>query len=311
MGNDASPNGVVEIPGTMGEVAQAKFRENWGSMHGGPDRKGNIGILSGGARWVQTSFSPEDAQLILSRGFSIAEIARLFNLPQHMLGLLDHATFSNIEDQNIMFYQLSLLPWLSQIEQELSRKLFSLTDRQTFNVRHDPRTLLRGNMQARADYQTKMFQIGGATVNQVLAEDGQQSIGPAGDEHYINANNLVSVEQLYQQQQNAAQARPDRSGPGARPRARPADPAARAGPGDPRRGRAAGRGGRPGATNAGRRVAGAETGGSQARFPGLAAFVLRRPPEAGCRGCDTGPACSGRDNRGGSGPRCLCRDAGY
>jgi len=147
-GNSAVPNGYLKYPGTLKQDTKDRLRDNWNKEHQGADRSNKIAVFDAGLEWVATSFSPEDAQLILSRGFSIAEIARLFNLPQHMLGQMEHSTFGNIEEQNIQFYQLSLMPWLVNIEQELNLKLFSAAERKQFFVRHDINSLLRGNIAA-------------------------------------------------------------------------------------------------------------------------------------------------------------------
>jgi HK97 family phage portal protein len=100
-GNSAQAGGHLEVAGRMDTKQQSELRDNWNRIHQGPASAGNLGILQGGAKWVQTNFSPQDAQMILGAEFSVAEIARFFNLPQHKLGLLEHATFSNIEYQNI------------------------------------------------------------------------------------------------------------------------------------------------------------------------------------------------------------------
>ena len=61
-GNNATPNGHYEIAGTLRGEARKEFRREVALMHGGPSKAGKFGILDGGAKWVQTSFSPSDAQ---------------------------------------------------------------------------------------------------------------------------------------------------------------------------------------------------------------------------------------------------------
>lgn len=196
-GNGAEPNGVIEMPGDPKQEVVSRFRDNWNRAHQGPDRAGNIGILFGGMKWVQTAFSPEDAQLLLCRNFSVAEVARLFNLPQHMLGNLDKATFANIEEQNIQFYQLSLMPELEEMEAELDAKLFAPSERSRFFVHHDLGGLLRGNLAARTARDVAMFGVGARTINQLLIADGLNPIADAAfDKHWISVNNLAAVEDL-------------------------------------------------------------------------------------------------------------------
>ncbi|MBE7197468.1 MAG: phage portal protein, partial [Parafilimonas terrae] len=196
-GNNATPNGHYEIPGALAKEAKDEFRRQVNLMHGGPSRSGKFGILDGGAKWVQTSFSPSDAQLILGRQFSIAEVARIFNLPQHLLGQLDKATFSNIEEQNIQFYQISLMPWLVSIEQEFTRKLLPRSEWSTYAAWFDPATLLRGNLQARTSHAVQMNRIGVASINDVAEEFGYERVGsPGADKHWVSTNNLTAIEDM-------------------------------------------------------------------------------------------------------------------
>lgn len=196
-GNGAQPLGHLEIPDKLTSKQKQEQRNAWNRLHQGAASAGKVGILDGGMRWVQTSFSPEDAQLILGRGFSIAEVARIFNIPQHMLGLLEHATFSNIEQQVIQFYQFSLMPWLTSIEQELNVKLFGPIERARYFVRHDAATLLRGDTAAQTAHNREMFAMGAKSVNEVRLQFGLNPIDdPNADKHFIPVNNLAALEDL-------------------------------------------------------------------------------------------------------------------
>lgn len=198
-GNSATPQGLVEFPGDPKQEAVSRFRDEWNRRHQGAQRAGTVGILFGGMKWVQTAFSPEDAQLLLSRNFSVAEVARLFNLPQHMLGNLDKATFGNIEEQNIQFYQLSLMPEIAEMEAELDLKLLEPGERRRFSVRTDVAGLLRGNLAAQTARDVSDFNNGFKSINEVLLRRGDNPIDhPNADKHFLPVNNLAALEDLGQ-----------------------------------------------------------------------------------------------------------------
>ena len=50
-------------------------------------------------------------------------MARLFRMPPHKIGLLENATFSNIEHQAIEFVTDTIRPWLIRNEQAMYRIL--------------------------------------------------------------------------------------------------------------------------------------------------------------------------------------------
>jgi HK97 family phage portal protein len=197
MGNSAQPGGYLKVSNKLKEVDKNRLRTDFEGMHQGAENAGTIGILDGGMEWVQTAFSPADAELLLSRAFSVAEIARLFNIPQHMIGLLEHATFSNIEHQLLEFYTFTLLPWITNLEQQLDVKVFSRMQRVKYFIFHEFSSLLRADTATMIAQDTADFKIGVASENDILRRRGKNPIdNPNADKHYIEANNMVAIEDM-------------------------------------------------------------------------------------------------------------------
>jgi HK97 family phage portal protein len=80
-------------------------------------------VLEDGMTWKATSYSVGDSQLVDLHKQSKEEIAALYHIPAPMVGILEHATFSNIREQHKMLYQDCLGPLLVLIEQEINRAL--------------------------------------------------------------------------------------------------------------------------------------------------------------------------------------------
>ena len=55
---------------------------------------------------------------------AIQEIARVYNIPPHMLKDLSKSSFNNIEQQSTEFVRYSVQPYLANIESEMNLKLF-------------------------------------------------------------------------------------------------------------------------------------------------------------------------------------------
>lgn len=147
--NGAAPSGVLEHPGTVKNPQ--KLRESWQATFGGSGNANKIAVLEEGMKYTPISISPEQAQFLETRKFQIDEIARIFRIPPHMIGDLERATFSNIENQSIEFVKYTLDPWVSRWEQSMSRALLTPEEKRKYFFRFNVDGLLRGDYKSRMD----------------------------------------------------------------------------------------------------------------------------------------------------------------
>lgn len=185
--NGARPSGILKTP-TLIKDPQ-KLRESWQSMYGGSNA-GKVAILEEGMTYESISIPPEDAQFLETRKFQIAEIARIFRVPLHLLNELDHATFSNIEHQNLEFVIYTLTSWITRWEQALNKKLFCETERGKFFVKFNVDGLLRGDYQSRMQGYATARQNGWLSANDIRE---LENLNPIADEdggnlYLINGN---------------------------------------------------------------------------------------------------------------------------
>ena len=145
--NGASPGAVLEHPGVLKDPE--KVRTAWQEAYGGPHKANRVAVLEEGMKFTPISINPQDAQFLETRKFQIEEIARIFRVPLHLIGDLDHATFSNIEEQSLEYVQYTLQPWLIRWEQAIQRSLFTPEEKKTMFCRFNVDGLLRGNYQSR------------------------------------------------------------------------------------------------------------------------------------------------------------------
>lgn len=134
----------------------------------------------------QLGVPPEDAQFLETRKFTIADVARWFNLPVHMLKDLERSTHNNIEHQGIEFVKYSLRPWLIKFEQEYESKL--LTEEQIrsgrYQIRHNANALLRGDINSQTEHIRAMIEKGVYSI-----DDGRGYLGlnkvDGGDRRFV------------------------------------------------------------------------------------------------------------------------------
>lgn len=102
---------------------QAQFRRQWQEFAGGGSKAGMTAVLPKGMTFKDATFSAKDSEFIQGGKLRREVCAAEYHIPQPMVGILEHATFSNIREQHKHTYQDCLAPWLEMITQEMEGQL--------------------------------------------------------------------------------------------------------------------------------------------------------------------------------------------
>lgn len=102
---------------------RTKFRSEWQELFVGGLAAGRAPVLEDGMTVKPMSFSPEQGQEFEHRKLRREEVAAAYHIPQPLVGILDHATFSNIKEQHKHLYSECLGPWLGCVREEFERQL--------------------------------------------------------------------------------------------------------------------------------------------------------------------------------------------
>lgn len=164
-----------------------EFKENWNKLNSTVDEWHKPLFLSGGLKYQTLGIAPEDAQFLSTRKFQIAEIARWFRVPLHLLGELDRSTFSNIEHQSLEFVQHTLLYWAKNWEQAIHRQLLSPVEKRTMYAEFDFAGMLRGDYETRTKGYANLLDRGVLSVNEVRRMENLNEV-PDGDIRHIPLN---------------------------------------------------------------------------------------------------------------------------
>jgi HK97 family phage portal protein len=189
--NGAKPGVVLKHPGTLGEGAFERLRESWEDRHRGLENANRVAILEEGMSIDTVGIAPEDAQFLDTRKFQRAEIAGQFRVPLHMIGDLERATFSNIEQQSLDFVIHTLRPWFVRWEQEIGRSLLVGEEKESLYAEHLVDALLRGDIKSRYESYASGIQNGFLSVNDVRSFENLNEI--EGGDAYNQQMNLGSI----------------------------------------------------------------------------------------------------------------------
>ncbi|MEZ4714293.1 MAG: phage portal protein [Caldilineaceae bacterium] len=188
-GNGARPGGVLEHPGRLSDLAFKRLQDSWNAEHQGLSNAHRMKILEEGLKYTAIGIPPEEAQFIETRKFQVSDIARWFRVPPHMIGDMEGATFSNIEEQGLEFVTYTLAPWLVRSEQALTRDLLTDAEQQTIFIEYLVAGLLRGDIQSRYNAYSIGRQNGWLSANDIRRMENMNPID--GGEVYLVPLNMV------------------------------------------------------------------------------------------------------------------------
>jgi HK97 family phage portal protein len=124
-GNGAMVSGIVTPEDDLTADEAKTIKADLRNRLQGSENAGDIAVINRKLKFTQWSMSAEDAQFIESRAFQVEEIARLFGVPPHLVGLTEKQTSwgTGISEQNRGLARYTLSPWTTRIEERLSRLL--------------------------------------------------------------------------------------------------------------------------------------------------------------------------------------------
>ena len=186
--NGATPSGILTHPNTVKNPKA--LREAWMEAYGGSSNSNRVAILEEGMTFTRISMPNNEAQFLETRKFQVSEICRIYRVPPHMIGDLDRATFSNIENQSISFAVHTIRPWLVRIEQAMNRALFPEKEKGIFYVRFNMDGLMRGDYKSRMEGYAVAITNGIMSVNDVRKLEDLDPLDEddGGNLHLINGS---------------------------------------------------------------------------------------------------------------------------
>lgn len=185
--NSVRPSGVVSFKGQINPQDREKVRDDIQRQFGGLDHAHGVVVADNEASFKPITMTQQDAQFIESRGFTIADIARMFNVAPHLLKDLSNASYNNVEEMGREFGVYTIMPWVRTIEAAAGRSLMTETSRATHFTEMNLDGLLRADVQKRAEFYKSLFGTAGVSANEIRAKENLNPI-EGGDQHFVPLN---------------------------------------------------------------------------------------------------------------------------
>lgn len=169
--NSARPDFVMEFPQGITVEQGRQWKAEWDSAHAGPDQQGQSRAIGGGAKIVPVPISMSDAQFIESKSMSVADVARIMDVEELLLG----GGISEQQDVQAQdrFLAFQLPPRLARIEAALKadEDLFPLVSPLYPQFSAPP--LMFASPTTRASVQHSEIQAGTLLPDEARADNGR------------------------------------------------------------------------------------------------------------------------------------------
>lgn len=195
--NGANVGGLIEYPEVIDDNQAERFRKDVRTAYEGLSNTARLMFLEQGSKFQKVSNTPEESQMLETRKFQVEEVARFYNVPPHMVGDLDHATFSNIEQMSLNYVIYTLRPYLVRIEKAITAQLLTPQEQTTYFPKFSVDALLRGSYLARMQGYAQARQNGWMNANEIRDLEDMDSIpDDQGGNAYLANGALRSISAL-------------------------------------------------------------------------------------------------------------------
>ena len=190
-GQGTNLNGVIEYPGNLNKEQADQLAASFDNRHRGWKKGHRTGVLSGGAKFVSTQTDPEKSMLVESRNQSIADVARAFNVPPHLLGLPGTNSYASVEQTNLAWITHGLRPIVGKIEGALSPLMRRSPGGAGAFIKFNLDGLARADLQSRTSSYSTMLQSGAMSINEVRSYEDMRPIDdPAASQPRVPLANV-------------------------------------------------------------------------------------------------------------------------
>lgn len=137
--NGSLPLAILSTPSKLSEKAMANIKYSWDSAYKGGKNAGKTVVLEDGMEYKPVSLNPNELDLSTSKDSTLADIARIFGIPESMINA-DANKYNSNEQNNLHLLQYTLDPVITAIEGALNKSLLLETEKKagyTFQIDRD------------------------------------------------------------------------------------------------------------------------------------------------------------------------------
>lgn len=188
----ARPSFALEMPERIpNKQVGDRLRAEIDRVYVGADATQKIMLLDMGMKLKEFSTNPSDSQLVETRKEQAVQCCTMFRVPPHKIGVLDKATFSNIEQQSIDYVTGPISALAKGIESALSVACLTPEERETLKIEHNLEGLMRGDILSRYRAYAIGRQWGWLSADDVRETENKNKLPDGAGERYLEPMNMA------------------------------------------------------------------------------------------------------------------------
>lgn len=193
--NGAEPGVALVTDKNLTKQQQDNLIRQWKEAHQGPHNAAQPTILEGGMKIDRSPTTNRDSQFLELRSFQVEDIARLYGVPPHLIGLTEKQTSwgTGVEQMAIGFLEFNLLDWLVMWETAVKRDLLDGQMDISVFAEHLVDSLLRADLKTRMDAYALGIQNGILSRNEARKKENLPPY-EGGDEFLYPSNMSINGE---------------------------------------------------------------------------------------------------------------------
>lgn len=186
------PPGIITYEGNLTPEQRQQNKEAWQKDLA----DGKTPVLGGGMKFQPIMLPADDAAYIESRKMTKTDIYAIYRVPPTFAQDFEKATFSNAEQQDLVFVKHTITPLVRVMEQEMNMKLFTEKEKKNTFVKFNLNGLLRGDLAARKEFYQSMVNTGVMNRNEARSLEDLNSY--EGGDDYLVQGAMVPADLLRQ-----------------------------------------------------------------------------------------------------------------
>lgn len=180
-------NGYLTTEKALTDKQFSQLKSSWGN-YSGASNAGKTPLLDNGLKYMPIMIRPSETNVVEIKKQMASDVARFFGVPLGKLNMLDNTVLD--KDENRKFFDETLQPYINNIEQEFSNKLFTRPSQENLYIKFNVRKYTYVSNDIALSYGTQIHN-GMITPNEARKEQNRPPL-EGGDDLYMNYIKLIN-----------------------------------------------------------------------------------------------------------------------